>query len=60
MSERDINQEALRQVREATDDSEPATTEELLASPELRRQLREAEERLKSESAKPLGQKPVE
>ena len=49
MAELDINQEALRQVREATEDSDPVTTEELLASPELRRQLAEAEERLKSE-----------
>lgn len=29
-----VNQEALRQVREATDDNEPVTDEELLASPE--------------------------
>lgn len=50
MATRDVNQEALRQVREATQDSEPVTTEELLASPELRRQLAEAEERLKAES----------
>ena len=50
MTSRDVNQEALRQVREATDDCEPASSEELLASPELRRQLREAEERLKTES----------
>jgi len=53
MSERDVNQEALRQVREATDDDTPITDEELLASPELRRQLREAEERLKSEPSDP-------
>ena len=46
MAERDASQEALRQVEEATD-SEPATTDELLASPKLREQLREAEERLK-------------
>jgi hypothetical protein len=49
MPERDENQEALRQVREVTE-SDPATTEELLRSPELRRQLAEAEERLASES----------
>jgi hypothetical protein len=60
MAARDVNQEALRQVREATDDNEPVTTEELLASPELRRQLREAEERLKSEPPKPPGKQPVE
>lgn len=50
MAERDINQEALRQVRQVTEESDPPTTEELLRSPELRRQLAEAEERLKSES----------
>ena len=49
MSERDVNQEVLRQVREAADDSEPVAIEELLASPELRCQLREAEERLKAD-----------
>ena len=48
MEERDTNQEALRQVREITD-SDPATTEELLRSPELRRKLAEAENRLESE-----------
>ena len=53
MPSRDVDQEALRQVREATDDCEPATTEELLASPESRRELRQAEERLKSEPSKP-------
>ena len=52
MPEHDANQEALRQVEELTE-SQPADTEELLKSPELRRQLREAEERLKSESEKP-------
>ena len=53
MPSRDVNQEALRQVREATDDCESPTDEELLASPELRRPLREAEERLKSEPPNP-------
>jgi hypothetical protein len=48
MPSRDVNQEASRQVRGATNDCEPATREELLAPPELRRQLREAEEWLKS------------
>jgi hypothetical protein len=52
MAEHDINREALRQVEEATD-SGPAQTEELLASPELRRKLSEAEDRLKSESSQP-------
>jgi hypothetical protein len=52
MAERDTSQEALRQVEELTD-SEPVNGEELLSSPELRRQLREAKERLKAESAEP-------
>lgn len=47
MPQRDVNKEAVRQVNEITD-SEPARGEELLESPELRRQLREAKERLKS------------
>lgn len=56
MPERDPNQEALRQVEEITE-SDPASTEELLRSPELRRQLKEAEERLERESkTKPSGQ----
>ena len=48
MSERDTNQEALEQVEKATE-SEPVKGEELLESPELKRQLREAKERLKNE-----------
>ena len=52
MPERDTSQEALRQVEEITD-SEPVNGEDLLGSPELRRQLREAKERLKSESPEP-------
>ncbi len=48
MAERDTNQEAVRQVEDATD-SEPVKGEELLESEELKRQLREAKERLKSE-----------
>jgi hypothetical protein len=51
MAERDANQEALRQVEEATD-SEPAQTDELLASPKLREQLREAEEELRQSEKK--------
>jgi hypothetical protein len=52
MPDRDASQEALRQVEEITE-SEPVNGEELLGSPELRRQLREAKERLASESTKP-------
>lgn len=58
MSERDASQEALRQVEEVTE-SEPVNGEELLGSPELRRQLREAKERLKRESSEPRGQEPI-
>ena len=49
MAERDANQEAVRQVEDATG-SEPAKGEELLESKDLKRQLREAKDRLKSES----------
>ena len=52
MPQRDASQEALRQVEELTD-SEPVNGEELLGSPELRRQFREAEERLKSKLPEP-------
>jgi hypothetical protein len=53
MPSRDVSQEAPRQVRDATDDCEPATTEELRAFPKLRRQLREPQEGLKPEPRKP-------
>lgn len=46
MPERDANREALEQVEKATE-SEPVKGEELLESPELKRQLREAKEQLK-------------
>jgi hypothetical protein len=59
MPDSDASQEALRQVQEVTD-SEPVNGEELLGSPELRRQLREAKERIKRESAQPTGQEPVD
>jgi hypothetical protein len=49
MAERDPNKEALEQVETATD-SEPVSGEELLQSDDLKRQFREAKERLKSES----------
>ena len=48
MSERDANKEALEQVEKATE-SEPVKGDDLLESPELKRQLAEAKERLASE-----------
>jgi hypothetical protein len=48
MAERDANKEALDEVERETE-SEPVKGEELLESEELKRQLREAKERLKSE-----------
>ena len=53
MAEGDTNQDALKQVEKATD-SEPVSGEELLESPELKELLRDAKERLKSESGEPL------
>jgi hypothetical protein len=50
MAEFDESQEAVRNVDRITD-SEPVNGEDLLSSPDLKRQLREAKERLKSESA---------
>jgi hypothetical protein len=50
MAELDESQEAVRNVDRITD-SEPVNGEELLRSEKLKRQLREAKERLKSESA---------
>jgi hypothetical protein len=47
MLELDESQEALRNVEKITD-SEPVNGEDLLSSPDLKRQLREAKERLKS------------
>ncbi|MEY2563367.1 MAG: hypothetical protein QOH88_1560 [Verrucomicrobiota bacterium] len=49
-SDRDANQEALEQVQKATE-SGPVDGEELLGAEELKRQYREAKERLASESA---------
>lgn len=43
--ERDVNEEASRLVNEATD-SEPVDGAELIESEELKRQFREAKERL--------------
>ena len=48
MAERDANKEALDEVETATE-SESIKGEELLESEELKRQLREAKERIKSE-----------
>jgi hypothetical protein len=52
MAERDASQKALQQVEKITE-SEPVNGEDLLESPDLKRQLREAKERLKRESAQP-------
>jgi hypothetical protein len=54
MAERDQSQEALEQVQKITE-SEPANGEDLLGSDDLKRQLREAKERLAKESD-PIGQ----
>jgi len=50
MSELDESQEALRNVEKITD-SEPVNGEDLLSSPDLKRQLREAKDRLKADSS---------
>jgi hypothetical protein len=52
MSGSDTNRDALEQVEKATE-SEPVNGEDLISSPDLKRQLREAKERLKSESTHP-------
>jgi hypothetical protein len=51
MAERDENEEALRNVEKATE-SGPVKGEELLESEELKRQLREAKERLSEPPSK--------
>ena len=48
MAEPDASQEALEQVQKITD-SEPVNGEELVESEDLKRQFREAKERLESE-----------
>jgi transcriptional regulator of met regulon len=48
MREHDENEEAARNVEKITD-SEPVKGEDLLASEEAKRQLREAKQRLNSE-----------
>lgn len=50
MPDRDLNKEASRQVDEVTG-SEPVNGEDLIESEDLKRQFREAKERLASESA---------
>jgi hypothetical protein len=50
VEDKDANQEALEQVQRATESS-PVDGEELLGSEELKRQYREAQKRLASESA---------
>lgn len=52
MSEMDESQEAVRNVDRITD-SEPVNGEDLLSSPDLKRQLREAKEREAKRSAEP-------
>ena len=54
MADKDASQKALEQVEKATD-SDRAKGEDLLGSEDLKRQLREAKERL----AEPSGEKPV-
>lgn len=55
MAELDESQEALRNVERLTD-SEPVNGEELVSSPDLKRQFREAKERLRE----PSGEQPVD
>ncbi len=54
MSDGDANKEALDQVERVTE-SEPAKGDDLLDSPELKRQLSEAKERLNAEANSPRG-----
>jgi len=49
MAERDASQKALEQVQKITE-SGPVNGEDLLGSDDLKRQLREAKERLAKES----------
>ena len=52
MSERDESQQAVDNVNRLTE-SEPVNGEDLLSSPDLKRQLREAKEREAKRSAEP-------
>ena len=51
MPERDASQEALEQVQQITE-SDPVNAEELVESEDLKRQFREAKERLRE----PIGE----
>lgn len=53
MSERDVNEEATRLVREVTE-SEPVNGEDLIESEDLKRQFREAKEREAERLVPPL------
>jgi hypothetical protein len=53
--DKDANKRALEQVEKITE-SDRDNGEDLLESEDLKRQLREARERLKSESPEPSGQ----
>ncbi len=55
MAEQDASQKALEQVQRITE-SDPVNGEDLLGSDDLKRQLREAKERLAKESAKPASE----
>lgn len=50
--EHDVNEEASRLVREVTE-SEPVNGEDLIESEDLKRQFREAKERLKASRDEP-------
>jgi hypothetical protein len=54
MAERDANEEALDQVERATE-SEPVDGADLVESEDLKRQFREAKERLRE----PVGEQPI-
>lgn len=57
MEDKDASQEALEQVEKATD-SDRAKGEDLLGSEDLKRQLREAKERLAREDGKASPKSP--
>lgn len=54
MADRDANKEALDQVEQATESERPVEGADLLESPELKRQLREAKDRF-SEATRPTN-----
>lgn len=54
----DANKRALRQV-DAITDSEPAKGEDLLESPDLKRQYREIKKQLAAPLSEPARKKPV-